>query len=363
MESKEMICRSNRSRIKAGGLLLLAAAVALSGCSASGSGNTASNDKASPGAGSREITKVSIATPLTTLPFAPLYVAISGGYFEDEGIDVDLIEGGGTTQVSAALRGGDADLAISASSDFINSAAKGEDIVAAGAINSGLTMQTVVSNEFMDEHNLSNDSSLEEKLSALMGADMGAVSLGGAHEIFLRYNMTLVGKDPKEVNVVRTGAGAAMLAALESGHIDGFMSGPPLGAQAELNGTGTILFDPATVEAYRNLPWQVLYMERSYGESNPEVMRSINRALTRGMETVANEPEEAAKLIGGYFKGMPEDLILGSLKELVPLFEGDTAMTEEGWANAISPVENAGLVSNVSPKEGELWTNEFVGKD
>ena len=44
--------------------------------------------------------------------YAPLYVAINNGYFEQEGLEIELTDGGGADNVMAALLSGSADVGL-----------------------------------------------------------------------------------------------------------------------------------------------------------------------------------------------------------------------------------------------------------
>ena len=82
-------------------------ALVLSGCSAS--------EPDSGGAsGSSELTPVKLQLQwLTQAQFAGYYAAAAEGYYEDEGLDVEIIQGGGDIVPQDALANGDVDYAIS----------------------------------------------------------------------------------------------------------------------------------------------------------------------------------------------------------------------------------------------------------
>lgn len=44
--------------------------------------------------------------------YAPLYIAVSRGYFAEEGIDLEIVTGGGSDKSMTALISGDADFAL-----------------------------------------------------------------------------------------------------------------------------------------------------------------------------------------------------------------------------------------------------------
>jgi NitT/TauT family transport system substrate-binding protein len=83
-----------------------AGALVLSGCSAS--------EPAEDSSGSGDLTPVKLQLQwLTQAQFAGYYAAAAEGYYEDEGLDVEIIQGGGDIVPQDALANGDVDYAIS----------------------------------------------------------------------------------------------------------------------------------------------------------------------------------------------------------------------------------------------------------
>lgn len=56
------------------------------------------------------LTKVTLAEVAHSIFYAPQYVAISEGYFEDEGIDIELTLANGADAVMSAVLSGDVDV-------------------------------------------------------------------------------------------------------------------------------------------------------------------------------------------------------------------------------------------------------------
>ena len=54
------------------------------------------------------LTKVTLSEVTHSIFYAPQYVAISEGFFEDEGIDIELISASGADAVTASVLSGDA---------------------------------------------------------------------------------------------------------------------------------------------------------------------------------------------------------------------------------------------------------------
>ena len=58
------------------------------------------------------LTPVTLNEVAHSIFYAPQYVAIELGYFEEEGIDLTLVNGAGADKVMTALVSGDADIGI-----------------------------------------------------------------------------------------------------------------------------------------------------------------------------------------------------------------------------------------------------------
>ena len=82
-------------------LLLLTLCIVGAGCS--------SNDK-NIDSRTGVMEKVTLNEVAHSLFYAPMYVAIEEGYFEEEGIDLDLVTGYGADKTMTALLTGEADI-------------------------------------------------------------------------------------------------------------------------------------------------------------------------------------------------------------------------------------------------------------
>ncbi len=59
-----------------------------------------------------ELTKIRLNEVTHSIFYAPLYVAINNGYFKDDGIEIELTNGGGADKVMTALLSNDADIGL-----------------------------------------------------------------------------------------------------------------------------------------------------------------------------------------------------------------------------------------------------------
>ena len=87
--------------------LALSAVMALAALTACGSGENAN------------LTKVTLSEVAHSIFYAPMYVAIEEGYFEEEGINLELITAFGADKVTTAVISGEADIAFMGSESTI----------------------------------------------------------------------------------------------------------------------------------------------------------------------------------------------------------------------------------------------------
>ncbi len=98
------------TRLISGVGALAVTALALAGCSSGGSGTSTSAADGDAG----ELTPVSLQLQwYSQAQFAGYYAALEQGYYEDEGLDVTILEGAADIVPIDVLTGGDADFAIS----------------------------------------------------------------------------------------------------------------------------------------------------------------------------------------------------------------------------------------------------------
>ena len=65
------------------------------------------------------LTKVTLSEVAHSIFYAPMYVAIEEGYFEEEGINLDLVTAFGADKVTTAVLSGEADIAFMGSESTI----------------------------------------------------------------------------------------------------------------------------------------------------------------------------------------------------------------------------------------------------
>lgn len=156
--------------------------------------------------------KLTIAEVAHTIFYAPGYVAISEGYFEEEGLEIELVLTPGADKVTAAVLSGDADIGFSGSEATIYVYNAGEkDYLKTFAQITQKDGSFIVSRKKIKNFDL-ND---------LIGKDIIGGRAGGMPEMTFEWALRQNGIDPKkDVNIDTSIAFAAMGGAFIGGQGD-----------------------------------------------------------------------------------------------------------------------------------------------
>ncbi|AZV60302.1 ABC transporter substrate-binding protein [Peribacillus frigoritolerans] len=339
--------------------VLLCLVLLVSACSSSD--ETTTKNKGNSGG---KAIKLTFTEPARLLSVAPLYVAIEQGFFEEEGIEVEIVSGGGGAQVIASVLSGEAQFAVSGPRSMFTPLDKGEDLLAIQSLNSALTYQITLSKQYLKKKNVSKDSTFEDRVASLNGATIGTNLVGDSGDVYTRYLMQMHGVDHNNLKTVKLAGDGSKIGGMQEGIVDGGIASPPMGLQAESKDVGEIVINTSEEPMYGNMVWEAVFAKKEYLEENHETSLKVVRAIGQGMEFTRNNPREAAESIVSYFDGIDVDILEESLVGLKNTFKGYGEMNQEAWDNAQDPLVEFGKISGVSTKqdttEDVIWTNNYI---
>ena len=331
--------------------------LALTACS--GSKTTSSTE---PKSG--KSTKITFTEPARILSFAPFYLAIEKGFFKEEGIEANIVSGGGGAQVIAALLSGDAQFGISAPASMFKPIESGKDLLAIQSLNSALTYEIALSNKSLSTKKVSSDSPLNDRLSALKGATIGTDNVGDSGEIYMRYLLKLHGQDPKSFKTVQLTGRGPKISGIKQGIVDGGINSAPFALEVQNQKVGNLLLKASEEPAYAKMVWEVVFGNRDYIEKNPELAKKVVKAIGQGIKFTRENPEESAKLIQSYFEGTDAAILEKALIGMNATFQGYGEMSQTAWDNAQNPLIEFSEMSKISKKQDTkpdgIWTNKYI---
>jgi ABC-type nitrate/sulfonate/bicarbonate transport system substrate-binding protein len=228
------------------------------------------------------------------------------------------------------LLSGSVDFYAGAITDAILSQAQGQDTVSITPVYRGFGGSLVLAKSVADKLGVSAGSPLDAKLKSLNGLIVATPSATSTYTLTLSAAAAIAGSKVTLTYMAQP----AMVAALQTGAIQGMMVGAPYYAQAEIAGTGTTLlsgpkgeFPKGTTASYA----VVLNAKRDYAVAHRDVVAKLNRVFAELSEATAERPAEVRAALGRVFPSLDAktlDLIFSSEAHgftTSPLTEADVA--------------------------------------
>ena len=236
--------------------------------------------------------KIRVAEVAHTVFYAPQYAAISQGFFEEEGLDVELILTPGADTVTAAVLSGDAQIGFSGSEACIYVYNAGEkDYLKTFAQLTQKDGSFLVSRQKYDNFTLDD----------LKGKSVIGGRQGGMPEMTFEWALRQNNIDPiNDLNIDTSIAFAAMSGAFIGGQGDFVTLFEPNALQIEKQGLGYVVASIGELGGV--VPYTSYSARSSYLEKNPEIIEKLTRAIQKGLDYVHNSSdEEVANAILSFF--------------------------------------------------------------
>ena len=232
--------------------------------------------------------KITLAEVTHSIFYAPQYVAIEQGYFEEVGIDVELILTSGADKVTAAVLSKDADIGFCGSEGTIYVYNGGEkDYLKTFAQLTQKDGSFLVSREKIKDF----------KLEDLEGKTVLGGRAGGMPEMTLEYALKQNGIDPKKDVEIDTSVDfAAMGGAFIGGQGEFVTLFEPNALEIEKEGYGYVVASIGELGGV--VPYTSYSARISFLEENKELINNFTKAIQKGIDYVHNHTdEEVAKAI------------------------------------------------------------------
>jgi ABC-type nitrate/sulfonate/bicarbonate transport system substrate-binding protein len=239
----------------------------------------------------QEKVKLRISSATKTFGYGPLWVASQKGFFERQGLDVELVVIRASDVGIQALAGGSLEIAGSASDAPIAAIEKGLDLVIVGGIINGLSQSIMAAKKF-------------KSYADLRGATFGAISLTSGVTFALRQVLKAKGLEyPRDYKLLVIGGTPQTYAALLSGQIDAAALSLPVNYAAEEHGFNEI---GRFVDVIPNYQLAALSTKRSWAEKNRPVLVRVMKAMAETMHWLYRNKEAGADLLAKEMKLTPE---------------------------------------------------------
>ena len=303
------------------------------------------------GAESSDLRTVTLNEVTRSVFYAPLYTACSMGFFEEEGLEVDIVTGGGSDASMTALLSGEADVALMGPETGIYVVNQGKEdhpmIVA---------QLTKRDGSFL----LGREADKGFDFEKLRGKSVIGGRPGGMPYMTLLYVLRNHGLEPgKDVEVISNIQFNLMGGAFESGTGDYVTLFEPTASAFEAEGKGHIVTNMGLESG--EVPYTTFMVRQQTIADEPEFVESFVRAIYRAQNWVwAASDEEVAAAMQDYFP----DTDLATLASVAKSYRATDSwtkvptMTEDAFTRLQDILEGAGELT-ARLELSELVDNSF----
>ena len=235
--------------------------------------------------------KITLSEVTHSVFYAPQYAAIALGYFEEEGLQVELVNGEGADKVMTSVISGQVDIGLAGPEASIYVYNEGKEDYA-----KVFAQLTACDGSFLVGREADSDFSYEK----LKGTHVIAGRKGGVPYMTLEYLLGQHGVTPENTNLDNSIQFSMMGSSFASGVGDYVTLFEPTATEFELTGQGHIL--ASIGEDICEIPYTDYFANKSYMEENSDVISAFTRAIYKGQQYVANaNAEDVANLIVDFF--------------------------------------------------------------
>ncbi|WP_374018765.1 ABC transporter substrate-binding protein [Paenibacillus thiaminolyticus] len=302
--------------------------------------------------GKSDKVKVKVGEVTRSIFYAPEYVAMGKGFFEEEGLEVELQTTFGGDKTMTALLSGAIDVALVGSETSVYVAQQGaEDPV----INFAQLTQTD-GTFLMARHAESTFDWNDLKGRVFLGQRKG-----GMPQMAGEFTLKKHGIDPHgDLELIQNIDFANVASAFASGTGEYVQLFEPQASIFEKEGRGAVVASFGVESGL--LPYTVFMTKQSYLTKNKEAVQKFTNAVYKAQKWVESEsPEAIADIIMPFFKDTEREIVISSVKRYKDQgsFAADPVLDDKEWSNLLDVLDSAGELKE-RIEYGRIVNNEFA---
>lgn len=284
--------------------------------------------------------KITLSEVAHSIFYAPQYVSIELGYFEDESIDLNLVTGFGADKVMTALVSKEADIGFMGSESSIYVYQEGSTDYAVN-----FAQLTQRAGNFL----VSRDNETDFKWDNLKGMTVLGGRAGGMPQMLFEYILKKNGISPvDDLTILQNVDFGSTAAAFTSGIADYTVEFEPSATLLEQRKEGYVVASLGTDSGY--VPYTAYCANKSFIEKHPDVIQGFTNAIQKGLDYVnSHTSSEIAEVIAPQFPETDLDTITTIV---------DRYKTQDTWkGDTIFEKKSFELLKDILKQSGELGSD------
>lgn len=292
------------------------------------------------------------------LYYLPLTIAEQKGFFEEEGLDVNINDFAGGSKSLQALIGGSVDVVTGAYEHTIRMQVKGQPIQAVIELGRYPGIVLAVREELKDE---------VTSVADLKGKKIGVTAPGSSTNNFATYLLAKAGLSDSDVSFIGVGGGATAVASMLRGEIDATSNLDPAISTLVSGGNAFVLADSRTEEGMQqifgvdSLPAAVLYTKPEFIEENPKTTQALVNALHKALVWLSTAtPEDVVATVPEEYYLNDQALYSEAVKNSLPTYSRTGVITGDGEKAAMELLSFDAEIANAEVDLSATFDPSFV---
>lgn len=301
-----------------------------------------------------ELIPIKVSEVTRSVFYAPQYVAIANGYFEEQGLKIDLTTGQGADNVMTAVLSNQVDIGFAGpeASIYVYNEGK-EDYTQVFAQLTKTDGSFLVSSKEIENFNWSD----------LKGKTVIPGRKGGVPYMTLLHVLRKNGINPEKDLILDDSIDFDLMAsAFSTGKADFVTLFEPTATAIELSGKGHIV--AAVGEAAGEIPYTAYFAKKSYINENEEIIQKFTNAIYKGQQFVKNNSSEViAEAIQEFFPDTDLKLLIEAVDSYrkIDAWNETPFMSEESFELLQQIIYDAGELDKKASYE-DVVNNNFSEK-
>jgi NitT/TauT family transport system substrate-binding protein len=334
--------------MRGGVLLAMLAVLIVSACGSGGSG----------GATPTKTHLLIMVGGLNKQIYLPNTLTKQLGFFDQEGLDVTLIDEASGQSAEDLVLAGQVDAGSGSYNHTIELQATGNHMECVVQLDIAPGEAEMVSTK---------EAGRIRSMADLKGKNLGVTEIGAGTQTLTIALLHRVGITPNQVHFISVGADDTFIAAMQQGQIDAGMTTEPTISRLIASGVGQVLVDlrtPAQTQTALGgpFPFICVFMRNDYVNAHQAVVQKLVDAYVKTLQWIQSHTAQqiAAEMPTAYLAGNPS-LYITALQNQFSMFSPDGKMPEGGPQSVLAIEQQTNQIPKDKPIDLSLtYTNTFV---
>jgi NitT/TauT family transport system substrate-binding protein len=315
-----------------------------------------------PATRAAELTDVVLANPSVTISLSASYLAEDLGIFEKNGLRVKVIVIPGVGATNAVISGS-ADFVEASSTSITRAAAHGQRLLVIAETSNRPSVQIALRKSIADAGRFEAAAPLEKRAALLRGHTIAVDGTGSLVDGYLLFMLKRAGIDAASLQIP-TMQPVNMLAAFETGQIDGFAMPPPWPLVPVMQGKAVLIAsgphgDPGDLVPFAN---SVIATRPATCQQRRPLCIAFGRSFAEAEAYLHDHPSEALAIVKKRFPTLDDKVLTAAFDAIRAISPNPPVASQKGIENAERLNLEAGLMKpdeKLASYDG-LVTDEYV---